>query len=417
MSNSADFDVVVVGAGAAGVGAGRALAQAGSRFVIVEARERVGGRAWTVDSGRGYPIDLGCEWLHSAPRNPMVGLARERGMTVDEYPHIWADEWNLKTLGEAAYRAFRGTVDAAFDRAAALAEAGGPDVAFGDLLDAGSPWRAATDAICGWMTGGRLDQVSAVDMGRMDDLYVNWRLPGGYGTLIANLAADLPIRLSCPVTRIDWHGRTIAVETAAGRLTAGRVIVTLPTDVIAAGAVDFAPALPADKLQAAADLPLGADLKLFLAVEGAPFGPPRDLQLPSRYDHPDGAFLHLHPFGRPLVAAYLGGDIARRLEAAGLAAMADFAEQELVRNFGTGVRGKLQPIAASGWMADPLAGGAYAYARPGAVNARAALAAPLDDRLFFAGEATLADEFATAHGAYRSGLAAGRAATAALIAT
>lgn len=417
MSNSADFDVVVVGAGAAGVGAGRALAESGSRFVIVEARERVGGRAWTVDSGRGYAIDLGCEWLHSAPRNPMVGLARALGHTVDAYPHIWADEWNLKTLGEAAYAEFRGTVNGLFEQAEALAAAGGPDVAFGDLLDPASPWRAATDAICGWMTGGRLDQVSAVDMGRMDDLQVNWRLPGGYGAVIAALAEGLPIRLSCPVTRIDWRGRDIAVETPAGRLTAGRVIVTLPTDVIAAGPIAFAPALPAEKLQAAADLPLGADLKLFLAVEGEAFGPPRDLQLPSRYDRADSAFLHLHPFGRPLVAAYLGGDIARRLEAAGLAAMADFAEQELVHNFGAGVRGRLKPIAASGWMADPLAGGAYAYARPGAVNARAVLAAPLDDRLFFAGEATLADEFATAHGAYRSGLAAGRAAAAALIAT
>ncbi|MEQ9606607.1 MAG: FAD-dependent oxidoreductase [Kiloniellaceae bacterium] len=340
-------------------------------------------------------------------------MARGLGHAVDEYPHIWANEWNTEKLGPATYAEFRGTTEALFEKAEALAAAGGPDAAFGDLLPADTPWRAAIDSICGWITGGRLDQLSAVDVGRMDDLQVNWRLPGGYGAVIAALAEGLPLRLSTPVTRIDWRDKTIAVETPAGRVTAGRVIVTLPTNVIAAGAVGFAPALPAAKLQAAADLPLGADLKLFLAVEGAPFGPPRDLQLPSRYDRTDCAFMHLHPFGRPLVAAYLGGDIARELEAAGLAAMADFAEQELVFNFGSAVRGSLRAIAASGWMGDPLAGGAYSYARPGALGARAGLAAPLDDRLYFAGEATSPGEYATAHGAYLTGQGAGKAAAAA----
>ncbi len=416
MIDSAEFDAVVVGAGAAGIGAGRALADTGCRFAIVEARDRVGGRAWTIDSGEGYPIDIGCEWLHSAPRNPLVAVARSLGQAVDEYPHIWADEWNTEKLGEATYAEFRGTVNGLFEQAEALARKGGPDVAFGQLLPAETRWRAATDAICGWITGGRLDQVSAVDMGRMDDLQVNWRLPGGYGTVIAALAEGLPLSLSTPVTRIDWQGKSITVETPHGCLRARRVIVTLPTDVIAAGAVDFAPALPADKLQAVADLPLGADLKLFLAVEGTPFGPPRDRQLPSRYDRVDCGFIHLHPFGRPMATVYFGGDIARELEAAGLAAMADFAEQELAFNFGAAVRGSLRPLAASSWMSDPLAGGAYAYARPGALGARAALAAALDERLFFAGEATSPDEFATAHGAYVTGYAAGQAAAAARVA-
>ncbi len=408
MNKSAEFDVVVVGAGAAGIGAGRALADSGCRFTIVEARDRVGGRAWTVDSGAGYAIDLGCEWLHSAPRNPLVPAARDLGHAVDEYPHTWAHEWNTEKLGSAAYAEFRGATGGLFEKAGALAAAGGPDAAFGDLLAADDPWRPAIDAICGWITGGRLDQLSAVDMGRMDDLEVNWRLPGGYGAVIAALAEGLPLRLASPVTRIDWRGRAITVETPDGSLTAHRVMVTLPTDVIAGGAVDFTPALPAAKLQAAADLPLGADLKLFLAVEGRPFGPPRDRQLPSRYDRTDCAFMHLHPFERPLAAAYFGGDVARELEAAGLAAMADFAEEELVFNFGSAVRGTLRPLAASGWMGDPLAGGAYAYARPGALSARADLAAPLDDRLFFAGEATSPDEYATAHGAFISGQRAAR---------
>src|SRR5690606_823645 len=263
------------------------------------------------DSGHGFPIDLGCEWLHAAPRNPLVPLARALGIAVDEYDKYWADEWNQTKLGEATYAAFSRTVDGGFDQAEALAAAGGPDVALGELLPAGDRWRPALEAICGWVTGGRLDQVSAVDLGRSEDPRVNWRLPGGYGALIQALAEGLPLRLSAPVTRVDWGGGDVVVEGSAGRLTARRVIVTLPTNVIASGAVCFVPALPAEKLQAAADLPLGANLKVFLKVEGAPFGPPRDFQMPTRYDRADCGFLHVHPLGRPLVAAYFGGDIAR----------------------------------------------------------------------------------------------------------
>src|SRR3546814_8796556 len=93
--------------------------------------------------------------------------------------------------------------------------------------------------------------------------------------------------------------------------------------------------------------------KLFLKVEGLPFGTPHDHQLPTRYDRAESSFMHVHPFGRPLVAAYFGGDLARELEAAGLAAMAAFAEDELSAAHGTRLRGSFTPIAASGWMADP----------------------------------------------------------------
>src|SRR5690606_32766178 len=143
------------------------------------------------------------------------------------------------------------------------------------------------------------DQVSAIDCGNNVDPQVNWRLPGGYGALISALAEGLPVRLATPVSAIDWRGRVVTVETPAGSLSARQVILCVPSTVLAGGAIAFTPDLPADKRQAAADLPLGADLKLFLKVEGAPFGPPRDHQLPTRYDRAETGFMHVHPFGRP----------------------------------------------------------------------------------------------------------------------
>src|SRR3546814_633234 len=181
MSSSADRDVVVVGAGAAGVGAGRALAAAGCRFVILEARARVGGRAWTIGAGHGIAVDLGCEWLHSATVNPLVPLARTAGVVVDEYDKYWAEESDKAKLGEQAYAEFRGTVDGLFAEAEALAAAGGPDAALGDLLPANHRWRPAIEAICSWSSGARLDQNSDVALGRPADSRVNWRLPDGSG--------------------------------------------------------------------------------------------------------------------------------------------------------------------------------------------------------------------------------------------
>src|SRR3546814_20417153 len=112
-----------------------------------------------------------------------------------------------------------------------LAAAGGPDVPLGDLLAGDHTWRPAIEAICGWITGGRLDQVSAVDLGRAEDPRVNWRLPGGYGALIRQLAEGLPVRCATPVTRLDWRGRNMIVETPAGSLAARHVIVPLTTQL------------------------------------------------------------------------------------------------------------------------------------------------------------------------------------------
>lgn len=413
MSRTAEYDIVVIGAGAAGIGAARLLAQSGRSFVVLEARERIGGRAWSKDSGRGFPIDLGCEWMHSATTNPLVPLARELGIEVDEYGEYWAAKWNEAKLGPEAYARFRGAIAALFEKAEALAAAGGPDVALGDLLPADEPWRPSIEAICGWMTGARLDQVSAIDLGCNNETPVNWRLPIGYGGLIEAMGQGLPILLSTPVDSVDWRDGPIAVGTKRGTVKARKVIVTVPSSLIADETIHFAPALPDDKLAAAANLPLGADLKLFLAVESTPFGPPQDRQIHSRHDRVESVHMHLHPFGRPVVMAYFGGDLARDLETQGIAAIADFAERELAFAFGEDVRGHFEPLAASTWMADPWCRGAYSFARPGASDARAILARPLQERIFFAGEATSSKDFSTAHGAYVSGLAAAEAALAA----
>jgi monoamine oxidase len=194
-------------------------------------------------------------------------------------------------------------------------------------------------------------------------------------------------------------------------LRASAVIVTAPTDVLRAGDLRFHPALP-DKIAAAAALPLGLADKLYLKLDGAEEFP-KDSHLYGALDSGRTGSYHVRPFGRPLIEVYFGGRFARELEAEGEAAFASFAIGQLASLLGEGMRKRLHPIAATAWARDPYARGSYSHAMPGHAEARSVLAAPIEERLFFAGEACMMHDFSTAHGAYRSGVAAADAVVAA----
>ena len=279
------------------------------------------------------------------------------------------------------------------------------------LLPPHGRWNGLLDAISTYANGTELDTLSVQDFDAYADSGINWRVAEGYGTGIAAQAEGLLIHLACPVTRIDHRGRRVRLETSRGTLSARQVIVTVPTPLIASGAIRFDPALP-DKAEAAAALPLGLADKLMIAVE-APDDLPLEGHLFGRTDDVRTASYHLRPLGRPLIEAYFGGTLAGDLEDGGSAAFEEFAFDQLAGLFGSGVRRRLRPLAATAWRRDPWSQGSYSYAKPGHAGARAQLAAPVDGRLFFAGEATHPHHFSTAHGALKSGLRAAAEALAA----
>lgn len=394
--------VVIIGGGAAGIAAGRRLRAASIPCMIVEARSRLGGRAWTSNAS-GFPLDLGCGWLHSADRNPWSQVAAEQGRSIDQMAPPWMRPAIPIGFPLDEQRAFRAAHQAFFDRLAAGAGTG-PDRPAAAFLKPGCRWNPLITAVGTYITGAELDRVSAQDLENYDDSGVNWRVAEGYGTTIAAAAEDVPLALDCAVTRIDHAGKELRVETSRGVLTADQVIVTLPTAVLSDQRVTFAPALP-DKVEAAAGLPLGLADKLFISLADAEEFEP-DTRLFGRTDRPGTATYHLRPFGRPLIEVYFGGSQAWELEAAGEEAFFDFAVSELTGQLGTGFAKRLAPVAVHRWGADPFAGGSYSYALPGRVADRPVLAAPVDDRLFFAGEACSVHDFSTAHGAWLTGVAA-----------
>lgn len=408
-----EVDVAVIGAGAAGIAAARRLAAAGVSLVVLEARDRAGGRAWTIEKS-GWPLDLGGEWLHSADRNVLAPLAGELGFEIYRRRPDWTTR--LRNSGATAEEQRDWVAEREANLRAREAAAGDPaDRPASATLPPGGRWNALLDAGSTWANAVELDRLSVKDNVRYEDSGINWRLRRGYGTLLATLAAPLPVAFETPVSRIDHRGRDIAIATARGRVAARRVVVTVPTAILAAEALAFDPPLPA-KLAAADGLPLGLANKLFLAFSGRmdDLDAEGDIFLVGSTIRRETMSYQARPFGRPIVQCFFGGDFAARLEREGLPAMAAFALDELAALRGAGIRRELAPLAASSWRAEPYARGSYSYARPGHAEDRAALAAPVDGRIFFAGEASSPNFFSTVHGAYETGLRAADEALASL---
>ncbi|TCP36866.1 NAD(P)/FAD-dependent oxidoreductase [Sphingomonas sp. BK235] len=399
----AGADAVIVGGGAAGIAAARQLHDAGRDVLLLEAGDRLGGRAHSLAIGDAV-VDLGCGWLHSARRNSWTAIARARGFTVATDTARWGEQWRDLGFPRADHQA----ANAARERmtAAAHALATAPDRALGAAVPPDERWRPLLDAISRFANGAAIDDVSLHDWLAYEDAATedNWAVREGYGTLIADHARGLPVRLGCAVTRVDHRGARIRVESDGGAIETAAVVIAVPTPILARGAIVFDPPLP-DKIDAAATLPLGVADKVMLRVDRPDW--PADTHLMGNPYSADTASHRLSPFGFPVIESFLGGPTADALEDSDAAAA--FVIDELVALLGGEWRARLHPVTATRWRHEPWIGGSYSHAAIGHAGARAVLAAPVDARLFFAGEACSPHDFSTAHGAFASGSAAARA--------
>jgi monoamine oxidase len=404
MSLPSEVNVAIIGAGAAGLGAANALKRSGLSTIVLEARDRVGGRAHTIQATPDIIFDLGCGWLHSADENSFVEIAGQLNFEIDKTRPPWRERAFDKAFPAEERADFIRALDAFYDRAEDAAKQArqiGHDSAANLYLEPGNRWNPMIDAISTYVNGAELDRVSILDMDAYEDTEINWRVRRGYGALVAAYGASCPLALNCAVTLIDHSGKRVRIETSQGTLTADKVIVTVPTNLIADEAIRFHPALPA-KVDAARGLPLGLADKVMLALDD-PEQLPKDGNLRGATMRTAMGSFHLRPFGQPCIEGYFGGSFARSLENAGEGALAAESINEIVSYLGNDYRRKLKPLKESRWAHDPFARGSYSHALPGHAGKRAVLAAPVDGRLFFAGEATSPGFFSTAHGARDSG--------------
>jgi len=404
MSLPSTVDVAIIGAGAAGLGAANALKNSGLSVLVLEARDRVGGRAHTIMASPDVTFDVGCGWLHSADQNSFVRIAEALNFEINKSLPPWRERAYGKAFPQSERDDFMRALNAFYDRAeqaAQEAEATGRDGAASLYLEPGNRWNPMIDAISTYINGCELDQVSILDMDAYEDTDINWRVRRGYGALIAAYGASCPLALGCVVTLIDHSVKRVRIETSQGTLTTAQVIVTVPTNLIADEAIRFHPPLPA-KVDAARGLPLGLADKVTLALTDAEALPAEGNLRGATMRTAMGTY-HLRPFGQPCIEGFFGGRFAQALEDAGDGALAAQSIDEIAALLGNDFRRKLKPLAESRWAHDPFARGSYSHALPGHAGDREVLAAPVDGRLFFAGEATSPEFFTTAHGARDTG--------------
>ena len=400
MSLPSSVDVAIIGAGAAGLGAAHALKDSGLSSLVLEARERVGGRGHTVMAAPDVVFDVGCGWLHSADRNSFVKIAQELNFEVDKHLPPWRERAYGKAFPQVDREEFIRALEEFYERTSQAAKQG-EDIPAGRYLERGNRWNPMIDAISTYVNGRELDQVSLIDMESYEDTNINWRVRRGYGALMAAYGAALPLAFNCVVTLIDHSGKQLRIETSQGTLTTDKAIITVPTNLIADQAIRFYPALP-EKVDAATNLPLGLADKVVLSLT-EPEALPKEGNLRGATMRTEMGTYHLRPFGQPCIEGFFGGRYAKTLEDAGDGAIAAASIDEIVSFLGSDFRCKLRPLKESRWAHDPFARGSYSHALPGHAGKRAVLAAPVDGRLFFAGEATSPNFFTTAHGARDSG--------------
>ena len=402
-------DVVIVGAGAAGIGAAKQATADGLRFTVLEAAPRIGGRAVTDPRPFGLPWDAGCHWLHSASVNPFTKLADAYGFryaTGSPETRLLLDGVDV-TDRKAEVDAYE---EAAY-HAALRAGGNGEDVPVAVVVDTSSPYygRFAMSIRAEW--GASPEETSTINVSGYDAAYTgeDWPVQDGYGALVARHAAGIPVELSTPVTRIEWGRTPIRVHTLRGVLETRAVVVTVSTNVLADEVITFDPPLPHRKLEALRNVPLGRANKVGILVDDG-----RRLGVDghggalvwSSSDPARGLAFQLRPFGWDFANAYIAGDLCGELERAGEAAMVAYALENLRALLGSDIDRHVRATAVTRWESEPYIRGAYAVAKPGHGHDRAVIREPLADRVHFAGEALSEAWFSTCHGAYLSGMEA-----------
>lgn len=403
-------DVVVIGAGSAGLAAARTLIAEGKSVVIVEGANRIGGRAYTESETFGVPYDHGCFNVMGPKNFPYLDMADEWGFELRNAKGVAEDIYVGDRKANATEMDMYDGAWGKMTRGLSKAGKAGLDISAEEAMPDGFYDNKFAGLSQTWT--GPMD--FAVDF---DDLNVldwwnygtisqsNW-IKEGYGTLVSRMGQDLPVKLNTPAARVDWSGDGVSVETPAGTIHAKACVVTVSPGVLSSGAIKFTPELPEWKQSAIGNLPMGLLAKVTLQFDGERLGFRENKWLAYQVPNEMGAeacYFLTWPFGFNIMIGWVGGKFGWELSGAGPEAAIDYALGEVVKMAGSDARKHFVKGHLTDWAENSMTLGAYAAAMPGHYGARADMRKSVGDRVFFAGEATAGAYIQLCSGAYMSG--------------
>ncbi|MBH5385284.1 flavin monoamine oxidase family protein [Bradyrhizobium diversitatis] len=398
-----EADIVVIGAGAAGIAAARRIMATGRKVIVVEAAPHVGGRCITDRTTFDTPFDRGARWMYNPDTNPMIRLARSVGLDALPAPSGQKMRIGRRNARAGETEQFLAALVRA-NRAIDEAARGKLDTSCASVLpkDLGD-WAGAAEFMLGPSFAGKdLKELSAIDKGRAQDRNAAIACRQGLGTLITKLSEQVPMVLSTPASRIVWSNRDVGVETQAGKIAARAAILTVSTNVLTSGAIKFAPDIPKRTLDAASKLTLGSYDRIVLQLPGNPLGLSRDDILIEQSNSTRTALMFANIGGSSLCSIDVGGSFGRDLSEQGEKAMAAFAKEWITKLFGSEAASAVQKTSATRWNAAPYVLGAMSASSPGGQLSRKTLGEPIGN-MFLAGEATHETLWGTVDGAWESG--------------
>lgn len=408
-----DFDVLIIGAGAAGIAAGRRLLASNKKFAILEASDRIGGRCFTDTATFNLPYDRGACSIHLAAQSSLAKLPAGNGTELYPDPECQQVRVRRRNGLEKNLEDIRSKLELEefyADRvrcyaAIAQAAAGKDDISCTKALPADlGDWRQTMEFVLGpYRFGAELTELSAKEYAVSINRGPAQLCRQGVGAFVGKLALGVPIKFFSPVTVVDWGDRFVALTTGEGVITARAVIVTASTAVLASGKILFRPSLSGAYASAFEKLKLGSYDHVALTFNGNPLGlNANDVIFEKVYTTKTAAlFANVH--GTRLSLLTLAGRSGAELADKGENAMTDFALDWISGVFGSIAKKAVSRVHAMSWNKDPWTLGAFSSAPAGALEARKALSDPLNDVVWFAGEAVHQTAWGTVGGAWQNG--------------
>jgi len=409
---STQTDVVIIGAGAAGLAVAKELTKKGISFILVEASHRIGGRAYSEEIAPDVWFDLGCAYLVTGPdpenqadhSNPFIDFAVNQGEVIEEYLYDSRYVCDGKPLDDNEVKALEQYFDECKAAIWKSAESG-DDCAISDVIDLESPYTTPFMDMMSVTAPKELDEASATDFVFKVKEHRNFNTQCGYGNLVAKWGRDVDVSLNTKVESIDWSGKDVRVNTTKGTIRARCLISTVSNGVMAAQHIDFQPRLPDWKMEAFQGVPMGEENKIGVHFTKDVFAPEDSGYYQVWSDDSQGAYVDVNLVSTNIVTVFIGGRFSIWMEQQGPQAAREFALDRITDIFGNDIRKSAGRSIATAWVTDPWTLGSYACASPGQFHQRELLPQSIDNKLFFAGEATVSAN-GLCNGAYWSGVRA-----------